>query len=91
MPRSVTPLDWLSGSKTPKGKYTAWDSFGQGLPDFGKGAGPGEPYRKVTKTVPMSAPPKWAPSSPTKGSGTPSGVQASDPRTEAIRRRLRGL
>lgn len=91
--RTVKPLDWLSGSQTPGKKYTSWSDFGQGIPDFGKGAGPGTPYRKVQKTVPNKVvkPPSWVPAQPQGGPvGTPSS-QATDPRSEAIRRRLRGL
>ncbi len=91
--RTVKPLDWLSGSQTPGKKYTSWSNFGQGIPDFGAGLGPGEPYRKVEKTVPSAVRnlPSWAPGVASSGTGGIRSSQVSDPRSEAIRRRLRGL
>lgn len=93
VPRWVKPSDWLSGSQTPGKKYTSWSNFGQGIPDFGKDTGPGEPYHKVQKTVPKVARqlPSWASGGGANGTGGTPSSQVSDPRSEAIRRRLRGL
>lgn len=94
-----TPSDYLRGSKTVGESYTAWDTYGQGKPDFGKGAGPGEPYREVQRRV--RKPPAWTkPKTPTQGVKPSSGRIAapgwigksisgsSDPRVSAIRKRL---
>jgi hypothetical protein len=56
------PSDYLRGSKTIGGKYTAWDTYGQGRPDFGKGSGPGEPYHEVQKNVKLPKPKPRLPS-----------------------------
>jgi hypothetical protein len=102
--RSYKPNDYLRGSKRVGGSYTAFDTYGQGRPDFGKGPGPGEPYHEVQKKVaPMpkwagsgSKSPKWAPgvnigSSNVNPSTQPANIGSGDPRIDAIRRRLRGL
>lgn len=99
--RSYTPNDYLRGSKKIGGSYTAFNTYGQGRPDFGKGPGPGEPYHEVQKKV---APiPKWG-GTGSKGVRWAPGINIGqgntslpvqdrnvDPRIEAIRRRLRGL
>lgn len=94
------PYDYLRGSIKPGGKYTAWNTYGQGKPDFGYGKGPGEPYHEVQKRVTAGGPqmpPRGRPGSPTKpivGAGDASTLpwgKGRDPRIEAIRRRLRGL
>jgi hypothetical protein len=99
-PIRYKPADFLRGSQMVGEKYTAWDSHGQGKPDFGKGAGPGEPYREVQKT--NRKPPKASPGSsaakgvmPSQGNVTgPSWIakgpmaNRNDPRIAAIRKRL---
>lgn len=50
------PANYLRGSKTIGQKYTAYDNYNQGKPDFGKGAGPGTPYHEVQKTVQKAIP-----------------------------------
>lgn len=86
------PADYLRGSTQIGKKYTAYDTYGQGRPDFGAGAGPGEPYHEVQKIVRKPAkPPKWV---PPQASPLPShipnlpGTVKRDPRIDAIRRRL---
>jgi hypothetical protein len=93
-----TPADYLKGSRKVGGAYTAWDTYGQGRPDFGVGAGPGTPYHEVQKKVKAPAPwgsmghsqtplPKWAggmQSLPTNNTA----IGGSDPRITAIRKRL---
>lgn len=83
-PVTYTPPDYLRGSKTVGKKYTAYNTYGQGRPDFGKDLGPGEPYHEVQKTVqkpiPQSRLPKW---------GTINSLH--DARLSAIRRRLQGM
>lgn len=100
-----TPPDYLRGSKNVGGTYTAWDTYGQGTPDFGHQKGPGDPYHEVqkkVKPVPNWTKPKgiqlpWAPGIPIGGNSgpwsnnIPRGDSGGDPRIEAIRRRLRGL
>lgn len=100
--RTYTPPDYLRGSKQIGKSYTAFDTYGQGRPDFGHGAGPGEPYHEVQKKVaPVpkwggtgSKSPRWAPGI-NIGQGNTSSLpipdRNADPRIEAIRRRLRGL
>ena len=81
-PKNYKPDDWLKGSTRVGGDYTAFDTYGQGRPDFGHGAGPGTPYHTVQKKVqlPKINTPKW---------GIPMGTGTSvDPRISAIRRRL---
>lgn len=96
-PKLFTPGDYLRGSKIAGNQYTAWDTYGQGRPDFGKGAGPGEPYREVKKTnsgigaitrpkSPILNPPKQG-RIPTISSPSRPGV-TNDPKVLAIRRRL---
>lgn len=92
-PKPFKPSDYLRGSTKPGEKYTAFSNYGQGRPDFGKGAGPGSPYREVTRTNPGRAAaetPSWRP--PTSKTATytrpRSGTLTRDPRTSAIRRRL---
>jgi hypothetical protein len=88
------PLDFLRGSKTIGQKYTSWNTYGQGKPDMGVGAGPGEPYHEVVKKVPnqISPPNNWGLDvSAPEMVGQKSQVSGTDPRIEAIRRRLRGL
>lgn len=86
------PDDYLRGSKFVGEKYTAWDTYGQGRPDFGKGAGPGEPYREVQKvmkpinkpnTPPTKPSPINRPNKPQWGSR-----RLNDARARAIRKRL---
>jgi hypothetical protein len=48
-PKTFKPGDYLKGSTTVGQNYTAWDTFGQGKPDFGKDLGPGDPYHEVLK------------------------------------------
>lgn len=73
--KTANPSDYLRGSKIIGQKYTAWNTYNQGKPDFGKGSGPGTPYHEIQKTVKQSSPSRtWSP--------------VSDPRMEAIRRRL---
>lgn len=80
------PSDWLSGGMKNGAKYQAWDTFGQGKPDFGKGKGPGDPYHSVTRTV--GKPHASRPQIPrNKTQYNPKG----DARLDAIQRRLRGL
>lgn len=102
-PPSYKPTDYLRGSQAVGQKYTAWDNFNQGRPDFGKGAGPGTPYHEVTKKVP-NTPLQWpsGPSTPPSGTRPPKprwvsqvGVQSRPPsrianeaRINVIRRRL---
>lgn len=84
----IKPPDYLSGSKTPGKKYSAWDTYNQGKPDFGKDKGPGDPYHVVQKTVakPVPAPrsnrPAWA------GGVDRSSNVRRDPWLNAIKRRL---
>lgn len=92
-PKTFKPSNYLRGSTTPGGKYTAFTNYGQGRPDFGKGAGPGTPYREVTRVNPgrnYTEWPDWEP--PASKTGTysrpRSGTLTRDPRTSAIRRRL---
>lgn len=87
-PQIYQPPDWLKGSTTVGGNYTAWNNYGQGTPDFGVGAGPGTPYHEVQKKV--SAPPKKPVTVPiNKFPGSGDNVYGSvDPRIVAIRRRL---
>jgi hypothetical protein len=93
------PGDYLSGSTTIGGKYNAYDTYGQGAPDFGEGAGPGTPYHVVQKTVsrPVKRPakPRGLPSAPPIANPPRAtlpartiGAPKTDPRIEAIRRRL---
>lgn len=105
--KSYTPADYLRGSKKVGGTYTAFDTYGQGTPDFGHQKGPGEPYHEVqkkVKAVPKWAKPQgthlpWAPGIPIGGSnqetkpwwGNQLPGAGGDSRIEAIRRRLRGL
>lgn len=95
------PADYLSGGTSVGDTYNAWDTYKQGKPDFGKGAGPGEPYHQVQKKIaptrkkpPGNNPPKLGTIVSGVGNSTPTygppGTK-SDPRTDAIRRRLRGL
>ena len=87
------PSDWLSGSNVLGKKYTAWNTYGQGKPDMGKGAGPGEPFHKVEKTNVRAGRPGWIPNQPSGPEVVSRSTTStkSDPRSEAIRRRLRGL
>lgn len=100
-PVRYKPADFIRGTQNVGDKYTAWDTYGQGKPDFGKGAGPGEPYREVSKRNTgrpgVSAVPKGV--KPAAGSVVPSGGpswiaktrvggNSSDPRIAAIRKRL---
>lgn len=82
----ATPPNYLSGSKTPGGKYSAWDTYGQGKPDFGKDKGPGDPYHVVQKTIAKTPTkqPKWG-SIVAKNSAIKA---TTDARMNAIRRRL---
>lgn len=86
------PPDYLSGSQRVGQKYKAWDTFGAGKPDFGKGAGPGIPYHVTEKTV--TKPVTVTGQTPRFGKVAkigPSQEKRNDPRADAIRRRLRGL
>lgn len=99
-PKTYKPGDWLKGSTTIGKQYTAWDTYGQGKPDFGAAQGPGDPYHEVQKTVRRPVkPPKWvppktlpqAPGRPSERSWIPPGTIStghSDPRISVIRRRL---
>lgn len=94
----VKPADYLKGSTKIGQKYTAWNTYGQGKPDFGKGKGPGDPYHEVQKTVAKPGIKKDLPAWAARPQGLPDWAQGGsssaakpDPRTEAIRRRLRGL
>lgn len=93
-PKTFTPNDYLSGSKTVGQKYNAWNTYGQGKPDFGKGAGPGEPYHivqkaNVGKNISLPGTINWAGNNantwqrPTAGT-----VKNASPYVAAIRRRL---
>ena len=104
-PITANPFDWLRGSKIVGQKYTAWDTYGQGRPDFGKQIGPGDPYHEIQKTVVKGSekPPVEELNAArgitgglrlgVRGNPNASGtvIPQTDPRTEAIRRRLRGL
>lgn len=85
------PTDYLSGSQVLGKKYKAWDTYGQGTPDLGKGAGPGMPYHVVSKTVKK---PKPVPKKPTpwqqKTQETFPGSNSSSAhaRMDALKRRL---
>ncbi|GHF92149.1 hypothetical protein GCM10018783_73740 [Streptomyces griseosporeus] len=79
------PPDWLRGPQILGQNYTAWQTFNNARPDFGKELGPGEPYREATKKVSKFSLPV------TKPNGTAQWKPPADPRTEAIRRRLRGM
>lgn len=46
------PANYLRGDKNPGRKYTAWNTYGQGTPDLGKKAGPGDPYHEVQAVIP---------------------------------------
>jgi hypothetical protein len=91
------PPDWLKGGTRVGQKYTTYDNFRQGTLDFGKGKGPGEPYRQVERTVPTAkaGAAQWALKKAQNrtydASAAKSQAPSPDPRTEAIRRRLRGL
>lgn len=85
--RRYKPFDWIRGSVIPGQKYTAWNTYGQGTPDFGKGKGPGTPYHEVQKRIPKN--PRRKPAS--VGIGTLPISTGNDPRGDAIQRRLRGL
>lgn len=86
------PPDWLKGSTTVGKQYTAYNTYGQGSPDKGVGLGPGEPYHEVQKKVPTAPKtPAWGTLPPAQMVGQPSQVSGTDPRIEAIRRRLRGI
>lgn len=92
-PKTFSPSDFLRGSKNVGQKYTAWDTYGQGKPNFGKGVGPGSPYREVVKANTGSNATSgggWTPPrSPGQTYNRPrSGRLTGDPRTSAIRRRL---
>lgn len=63
------PFDYLKGSKTLGQNYTAWDTYGQGKPDFGKAKGPGDPYHEITKKVR-----KPTPGAPGSGKPLPWGI-----------------
>lgn len=108
--RVKKPGDYLRGGKTHGTtvgeNYTAWNTYGQGKPDFGKGPGPGEPYHEVQKKVqtPLPGPkgrmnpPKWAPGPtlPKRPGGTlpftpPGNKGKVDARLAAIKRRLQGV
>ena len=89
------PFDYLRGGRYVGEKYTAWDTYGQGRPDFGKGAGPGEPYREIIKTNSKAPrPPKQTQLSPPVGlpqrppQGGSGGKFHRDARIAAIRKRL---
>lgn len=64
------PSDYLKGPTIIGQNYTAWDTYGQGRPDFGKGAGPGDPYHEVIK--------KNSGLNPPQRGGIPSGTTGSD-------------
>lgn len=100
------PVDYLRGGKT-KGhtigeNYTAWNTYGQGRPDFGKEQGPGEPYHEVQKKVqkPLPGPdsnrPPWArlPSPAQRNTlpyHPPGQAGQASPWLSAVRRRLMGV
>lgn len=105
--RVTRPADYLRGGKTGGRTigetYTAFDTYGQGKPDFGHGAGPGDPYHEVQRKVQAPVPghenhsPPWAP-----GSGNATiprkplpwnspGGSSSNAWLDAVRRRLQGV
>lgn len=49
--KSLLPTDYVKGSNVVGEKYTAYNTYGQGRPDFGAKAGPGDPYHVVQKTM----------------------------------------
>lgn len=82
-PTTYKPPNWLRGSTTVGGTYTGWNDYGQGTPDFGKGAGPGTPYHEVQSRV--KAP------TPVLGNGNRNigmALSPSNAKIDAIRRRL---
>lgn len=93
LPSARKPYDWLKGGTKVGAKYSAYSNYGQGAPNLGKGKGPGDPYHVVTKKVKKgSMVPSWAKDAmaPTNGVA-PKWEPTGDARTDAIRRRLRGL
>lgn len=93
---TILPPDYIRGSKTVGGEYTAWETAGRGKPDFGKSKGPGDPYREVKKKVkkPFPIPPSGA--KPDSGYGRNLPMQRAtlpkkDLRINAIKRRLGAL
>lgn len=98
VPKIFKPSDYLRGSQATGKNYTAFNTYGQGKPDFGKGAGPGEPYHEVVKPnlgknildKDGQKVPPWKP--PTTVSKKPPWASSStrplDARTQIIRRRL---
>lgn len=56
VPDSRLPGDFVRGSKVIGQDYTAWETANKRKPDFGKGKGPGDPYREVTKKMAPAAP-----------------------------------
>lgn len=46
------PADYLKGGAGVGQKYTAYNTYSQGKPDFGKSTGPGDPYHEVSKKIP---------------------------------------
>lgn len=48
---SQLPTDYVKGSKVVGEKYNAFNTYGQGTPDFGASKGPGDPYHVVQKTM----------------------------------------
>lgn len=95
-PKIYNPTDFLRGGKKIGDKYTAWNTYGGEKPDFGKGKGPGDPYHETQRTVASYVKEQakgglggaQKPTGPTWPGGKPT---KPDPRSEAIRRRLRGL
>jgi hypothetical protein len=91
--KTFKPKDYLSGSKKVGGKYKAWNTYNQGTPDMGKGAGPGEPYHVVTQTntgknFPVKTNPQAPPSTPISVRPRAGTVTSTSPYVAAIRRRL---
>lgn len=88
------PSDYLRGSKHVGEKYTAWDTYNQGRPDFGKKGGPGTPYHEVqhtnlkSKTPPWALPGKVIPKPPAQRTSHLPQWKPTDARVSAIRKRL---
>lgn len=104
-PVKYTPADRLRGGTTVGSNYTAWDTYGQGKPDFGKDVGPGDPYhevsKKVAKPLPGSGqvkPLPWGTPNQSRNSNLPNWVNRAMPSSgtgnnawiDAVRRRLKG-
>jgi hypothetical protein len=89
--KNPKPRDWAGGSTTIGGTYDAWNTYGQGAPDMGVGAGPGLPYhttkKKVKTPAPMPLPSRGGPMSQ-RPEPHWNGGNWNDARISAIRKRL---